>query len=454
VLKITSEVSSEGELLHWEVDALVDGGAYNTLSPVVLSRLILHATGPYRCPSVQLKGVVVATHTPPNGAYRGFGAPQAQFAVERHMDRIARALKTDPLEFRRKNLLRDGDTTATGQTLQNTGAFAVLNEVLKEAPLLPVAEPRGSRNASWKRGQGLGLAFHGCGFTGNGESWLKGKAALELTGSQVRILTGSTDIGQGTETIFPQIVAEELGIPLSQVEMAPHDTAFVPDSGPTVASRTCMVVGSVVQSCAKKLRAALELETGLKGSFKELLAARTRTEKLVVDHVYEPDASIRWEDATYSGDAYPTFGWSANLVDLEVDTDTGEVRYHRLITATDVGRAINPVLVSGQIEGGAMQALGWATLEEVVRDEQGGMKNDRLTNYIIPTSLDAPELVTRLIEIPYANGPFGAKGVGEIPLDAPAAAVAAAIEAACGVVLDSLPMSPEKILAALDGDFK
>ncbi len=453
IIQITSECTPEGELLSWDARIIVDGGAYNTLTPVVLSRLVLHVTGPYRIPKVHLEGVAVATHTPPNGAYRGFGAPQAQWAVERHMDRIARELGIDPLELRRKNLLKDGDLTATGGVLHDTAAFLVLEEALEaaRAPLLQRAPPPGAGIAHWKRGRGLALAFHGCGFTGNGESWLKGKAALELVGSDLRILTGSTDIGQGTDTIFPQIVASELGIPVERVSMAPHDTAQVPDSGPTVASRTTMVVGSVVQSCAKKLRLALQAETGLaSNNFAELLAARNSDAVLKVEHVYEPDASIRWNDADYSGDAYPTYGWSANIVDLEVDPDTGEIRYLRLVTATDVGRAIHPVLVSGQIEGGALQALGWANLEEVVRDQHGCMRNDRLTNYIIPTSLDAPEMVTRLIEVPYAAGPFGAKGVGELPLDAPAAAAAAALEQALGLVLDDLPMTPERVLLAME----
>ncbi len=453
IIHITSECSPEGELLSWDARVIVDGGAYNTLTPVVLSRLVLHVTGPYRIPKVHLEGVAVATHTPPNGAYRGFGAPQAQWAVERHMDRIARELGIDPLELRRKNLLKDGDLTATGGVLKATAGFQVLEEALEaaRAPLPERAPPPGAGKVHWKRGRGLALAFHGCGFTGNGESWLKGKAALELVGTRLRILTGSTDIGQGTDTIFPQIVASELGIPVEQVYMAPHDTALVPDSGPTVASRTTMVVGSVVQSCAKKLRLALQAETGLAtDDFAALLAARPAGHPLQVEHVYEPDASIRWNDADYSGDAYPTYGWSANIVDLDVDPDTGELRYLRLVTATDVGRAIHPVLVSGQIEGGALQALGWANLEEIVRDSQGCMRNDRLTNYIIPTSLDAPEMVTRLVEVPYAAGPFGAKGVGELPLDAPAAAAAAALEQAIGLVLDDLPMTPERVLLAME----
>lgn len=452
ILRITSEVTRDGRLLGWDVRAIMDGGAYNTLTPVVLSRLVLHATGPYYMPAVHLEGVAVATNTPPNGAYRGFGAPQAQWAVERHMDHIARSIGMDPLEFRRKNLFKDGDLNATGQVMKGTGGAIVLDEALKAAdtPLAPRAVPAGSRGAQWKAGRGVSLAFHGCGFTGNGEAWLQGKAALELRGSKLHILTASTDIGQGTDTIFRQIVASELGISEDMVVMDPHDTAKVPDSGPTVASRTTMVVGKVVQQCAQKMRAALQAEAGKQADFGTLLKERSLTSSLRIDEVYQTDPAVVWDGDLYQGDAYPTYGWSANVVDLEVDEDTGEVRYLRLVTATDVGKAIHPVLVSGQIEGGALQALGWATLEEVVRDGRGLMRNDRLTNYIIPTTMDAPEMVTRLVEIPYGHGPFGAKGVGELPLDGPAAAVASAIEKACGAVLNSLPMNPERLLQAME----
>ena len=296
----------------------------------------------------------------------------------------------------------------------------------------------------------MSLVFHGCGFTGNGEAALKGRVALELNGGLVRVLTASTDIGQGTDTVFCQIVAEELEIPLAAVEVAPHDTGEVPDSGPTVASRTTMVVGGVAQKAARRLREALAAEIGESDlSFLQLLERRTSEVPLRVEEVYVDDGKLQWNPETYQGDAYPTYGWSCSVVDLSVDLDTGEVTYHRFVSATDVGKALNPVLASGQIEGGSLQALGWATCEEVVIDERGAMQNDRLTNYIIPTSLDAPEMETVLVEIPYEDGPFGAKGIGEIPMDGPAAAVAQAIENATGAVLDVLPMTPERVLEAL-----
>jgi CO/xanthine dehydrogenase Mo-binding subunit len=453
VIKIRSTCTPEGKLTGWDAHILVDGGAYNTLTPVVLSRAVLHMTGPYACENQRLEGVAVATHSPPNGAFRGFGAPQAMFAVERHMDRIARTLRIDPIRLRRINLLRDGDTTATGQVLVDTGAELVLDRCLSasNATIPPAVVHPGGGVGRYRRGRGLALVFHGCGFTGNGEAWLKGKVGMVLEGRCVRILTASTDIGQGPETTFCQIAAAELGIPVHRISVDPHDTANVPDSGPTVASRTCMVVGSVVQKAARALRAALRAETGSSSAeFDILLAARTSTAELRVQSAYEDDGTMNWDDQTYRGDAYPTYGWSACIVDLDVDLDTGEVLYRRFVSATDVGKAINPVIVEGQIEGGSLQALGYATCEEVVLDERGCMLNNRLTDYIIPTSLDAPEMLTEIVEIPFAGGPFGAKGIGEIPMDGPAAAVAQAIESAVNVVLDRLPMTPERVLSAME----
>ncbi len=224
-------------------------------------------------------------------------------------------------------------------------------------------------------------------------------------------------------------MAETLGIAVERVRNAPHDTALVPDSGPTVASRTTMVVGGVAAKAAGQLRAALAAEVGFEGDFDAMLAARKSVASLRVQAEYTDDGTLVWDPKTYQGDAYPAFGWCCVIVDLEVDLDTGEVTHRRLVQATDVGRAINPVLCSGQLEGGALQALGYATCEELVLDAQHGMRNNRLTNYIIPTSLDAPEMETIMVEIPFAGGPFGAKGIGEIPHDVPHAAVAQAIEA-------------------------
>ncbi len=452
VIDLVTMVTARGQLLELHGRVWMDGGAYHTLSTVVLSRAMLHLQGPYRWPYASLHGTVVATHTPPNGAFRGFGAPQAQWAMERHMDRIARHMRLDPLVLRRENLFVHGDVSVTGQTLQNPGAFAVLEaaERAAAAPVNPKRVRPGVVGAEMRSGRGLALAWHGCGFTGNGEAKIRGKVALELRGRDVAVLSSSTDIGQGTETIFPMIVAQTLGIDMERVFNTAHDTGLVPDSGPTVASRTAMVVGGTCEKAAQRLLRHLRELHG-EGDFDALAARAEAAGGLVrVEETYEVNTNVEWNPDTYQGDAYPCYGWSCVIVDLRVDLDTGEVLYDRVVTATDVGKALSPVLAAGQIEGGTLQALGWATQEEVVLDKQGCMRNDRLTNYIIPTALDGPEMITELVEIPYEGGPFGAKGIGEIPMDAPAAAVAQAIEAACGAVLDSLPMTPERVFAAME----
>ncbi|HET9274942.1 MAG TPA: xanthine dehydrogenase family protein molybdopterin-binding subunit, partial [Gemmatimonadales bacterium] len=264
IVRHRTGVRKDGRLSAMEIEIVLDGGAYVTLSPVVLSRGAIHAAGPYRCEAVRIMARAMFTNTPPNGAFRGFGAPQTQFAVEVHMDRIAEALGLDPLRLRDRNALRPGDTTATGQVMgDDCTALQVLRAAVKKSGFrrrrraFEAEGPPRETGAPRRRGIGLSLFYHGSGFTGSGELRLASRAALELTPDGVRILTSSTEIGQGTRTMHAQIVADALGIPYEQVEVATPDTGLVPDSGPTVASRTCMVVGRILQRAAERMRAAL-----------------------------------------------------------------------------------------------------------------------------------------------------------------------------------------------------
>lgn len=446
----------DGTIVAADVDVVMDGGAYATLSAVVLSRGVLHASGPYKIPNVHIRGRVMATNTPPHGAFRGFGAPQTTFAYERQMDKAARALGIDPFELRRRNMLRLGDVTATGQTLKmSVGSAQVLDAVEEQ---LKQPKPSGSMQAPQgdhvKRGRGLAFYFHGAGFTGSGEERLKGTATVAVTKEgEIEVRSASTDIGQGTITIFAQIAGDALGLPADAIRVIQPTTERVPDSGPTVASRTTMVVGSVVEKASLEVRAILEAfakERGLEARDLGAVARAYGKERgeLARAVVYSPPSGVRWDDVTYSGDAYPCYGWAACVVDVAVDLDTYEVTIERCIHAIDVGKAIHPVLVKGQIEGGTLQALGWALWESVLYDE-GRVRNKRMTDCIIPTSMEAPELETLLVEEPYPFGPHGAKGVGEIPMDGPAAAVAAAISDALGVPFDELPILPETVEGAL-----
>jgi CO/xanthine dehydrogenase Mo-binding subunit len=373
IVRHRTGLKRDGRLTAMAVEVVLDGGAYATLSAVVLSRGVIHASGPYRCDHVRIRGRVAMTNTPPNGAFRGFGAPQTQFAIEAHMDRIAEQLGIDPVRLRERNALRPGDTTATGQRLgRDCSAVRVLREAVKRSDF----KRRRKALAGTNRGIGLSLFWHGSGFTGGGEVKLASKASLALTERGARILVASTEIGQGTRTMHAQIVADTLGVPYDCIDVNAADTAAVPDSGPTVASRTCMIVGRILQRCAEEMRAKL-------GRLTPKVYLR-RHGPLVITKEDERPAEMRWDDATYRGDAYGTYGWACDVVELEVDRDTWEVKPILFTSVHEIGKAIHPMLAVGQIEGGSAQGIGYALLEEVVMRD-GRMANASLTNYIIPT---------------------------------------------------------------------
>src|SRR5262249_27937088 len=274
VVRHRTGVTRDGRLTAIDIDVIMDGGAYATLSSVVLSRGVIHASGPYRCDHVRIRGRTTMTNTPPNGAFRGFGAPQTQFATEVHMDRIAERLGMDPVRLREINALRPGDTTATGQRLgADASALQVLRDAVKRTGFRrrrraidrenariagrAFQARRGGPESAALRGIGLSLFFHGSGFTGGGGIKLASQASLALTERGVRILVASTEIGQGTRTMHAQIVADALGLPYDAVEVNAADTGVVPDSGPTVASRTCMIVGRILQRAAEEMRSRL-----------------------------------------------------------------------------------------------------------------------------------------------------------------------------------------------------
>jgi CO/xanthine dehydrogenase Mo-binding subunit len=443
IVRHRTGVARNGRITAMDVDVVMDGGAYATLSAVVLSRGVIHGSGPYRCDHIRIRGRATMTNTPPNGAFRGFGAPQTQFAVEVHMDRIADEIGLDPVRLREINALRPGDTTATGQRLgRDCSALRVLREAVTRSDFKrrrrALGRAASHANGDPRRGIGLSLFFHGSGFTGAGEVKLASKASLALTERGVRIFVASTEIGQGTRTMLAQIVADTLGMPYDCVEVNAADTGVVPDSGPTVASRTCMVVGRILQRCAEQMRTRLGR-----------LSPRAYLRKhgpLVVTREYERPAGMSWDDTSYRGDAYGSYGWACDVVELEVDRDTWEVKPMAFTTVHEIGKAIHPMLATGQIEGGSAQGLGYALLEEVVMRD-GRMVNAQLTNYIIPTTLDTPRMRILILENPYRHGPFGAKGVGEMPIDGPAPAVINALRHA-GFDLRAIPATPERVMAS------
>jgi CO/xanthine dehydrogenase Mo-binding subunit len=452
-------VTADGRLLAMDIDFVIDGGAYCTLSPVVLSRGTIHAAGPYNCPNVRLRGRAVATNAPPHGAFRGFGAPQSLFALERHMDRVAAALDLPPEEFRRRNFIKTGDTSAVGQVMREP---IDMSGLLDRALTLSNYHDKRARFAienvrnPIKKGIGFAAFMHGAGFTGSGEVHLASVVEVEATADgRVCVLTSNTEIGQGTITVFSQIAADALGVPLEAIEIVQPDTAVVPDSGPTVASRTCMVVGRLVEIAAKNLVSLLRADGGLAEPY-DVEQFRDACAKFVrksgtparASARYSPPEGLKWDDQRYQGDAYGTYAWAVYVAEVSVDTKTFEVGVDDFVAVQEVGKVINPVLAGGQIEGGIAQGIGWALSEEVAwRD--GRMANSQMTNYIMPTSMDLPPIRVFFDERPYAHGPAGAKGIGELPMDGPAPAIANAVAHATGADVRTLPLTPERLFDSL-----
>lgn len=451
-------VSKDGKLLAMQIEFLIDGGAYCTLSPVVLSRGTIHSAGPYFCPNIRIQSKAVATNLPPHGAFRGFGAPQSIFALERHMDQVAKRVGLTPEEFRRRNFIRPGETTATNQVINEQ---VDLNKLLDRAFELSNFHKKQKAFAaenptrSVKKGMGFASFMHGAGFTGSGEVYLQSVVGAEATAEgRVKILAASTEIGQGTNTIFAQIAAETLGIGYDAIEISQPDTGHVPNSGPTVASRTSMIVGKLVES------AVLGLKQTLLGS--SLLSAEyTQTEfqdacrryisqygPLKSFSRYQPPPNVHWDDEKYQGEAYGAYAWAIYVAEVSVDMRTYEARVDDFVALQEVGRVINPVLAAGQIEGGVAQAIGFTLFENVVW-QNGRMANNQMTNYIIPTAADIPPIRVYFEENPYAFGPGGAKGIGELPMDGGAPAILNAIENATGVNFNHVPLMPESLMEGL-----
>lgn len=455
-IKIKSLTDETGKLQAIDIDIKLNGGAYATTSPVVLSRGSIHALGVYYCPNVCINGIAVATNMPPFGAFRGFGAPQTIFAIERHMDRIARVMNIAPEEIRRRNFIANGQSTATSQIIKEKFDLnCVLDKALQESNFQEknaAFKRLNQQNSTTKFGIGLASFWHGAGFTGSGERHLASKVTIKYENKRIVILSSSIEMGQGTNTIFRQIVADALNISSESIDLHRPDTQRVSDSGPTVASRTCMIVGDLLKVSAEKMVLLLQKADMLQEKYDEKdfhRAAQHYVKKfasLVVDQQYKTPQGMVWNEKNYTGDAYPCFVRAVYVAEVKVDLLTYESTLLRMTAVQEVGKVINPILAAGQIEGGIVQGLGFALMEKVVwRD--GSMANAQLTNYIIPTAIDAPEIKVIFQEGLSDFGPWGAKGIGELPLDGTAAAIISAIDNATGLDLRHIPLMPEDLLA-------
>lgn len=461
-----SGVTKDGILKAAEVEYIIDGGAYSTLSAVVLFRGTVHSVGPYRCPNVKVDSYAVATNKVPCGAFRGFGSPQVLFAAESQMDELANRLSMDPVEIRRRNHLRIGDETITGQKLKNSvGLEKSLDKVIQVSGWTPDERKQDGV------GYGFSTIFYGVGLGAGGKHLARtGARVIVHADGSVSFSVGTTELGQGMITVLSQIVADEIGVPLEWVDMIPTDTSRVPDSGPTVASRATTMSGNALKDACTKIRSTLkseastilgcsmdeiEVDNGLvsnKGGSIPLMdvikscSAKRLSLSAEGWHISPPTT---FDDRTGKGDVYVTYAWATNLAKVKVDRETGEVKILKIWSAHDVGKAINPTLAEGQIEGGVLQGLGYAVMEEMKADSNGAIINPEFSTYIIPTAQDQPEIIPLIVEEPYPDGPFGAKGFGEQPLMGIAPAVANAVYDAVKVRINELPISPEKVWRGL-----
>ena len=461
----------DGTLVALQADIVAEAGCYACMSPFVTWRSVVQGAGPYRIPNVRIDIKAVYTNNTYTGSMRGFGAPQVAFGVESAMNEAAEVLGIDPLELRLKNCLRDGDYSATGHKLDRH-RVSVGEALEKVAEISDYRRRRAeyARTQVGERRRGIGLAcdIRGVSLGAEGADFGSGIVSVEEDGS-VTVTTGLSEHGQGLRTAFCQIAAEELGVPLSTVRYLDTDTARAPDSGPTVASRGTIMGGNAVKDAAHRLGltmrqvAAEELgatpedivahdgymwvrgDPDRRLTFLQVVKA-CRSRGLILSLVGTYNApKVHWDEEKGCGDAYFTYVYAAQVAEVEVDTVTGEVLVTGIWAAHDVGRAINPAEVAGQIAGGAAQALGFALMEEVEL-QQGRTRNRNLDEYVIPTALDMPEPKTIILENPDPDGPFGAKSIGECSAEVTAPAIADAIWQATGRRIRELPADLERVL--------
>ncbi|MFN3261786.1 MAG: molybdopterin-dependent oxidoreductase [Pikeienuella sp.] len=466
-MRVRIGADADGRLCGLAFEGEFDTGAYASWGPTVANRVPVHASGPYLVRDYRAEAQAIHSNNPPSGAFRGFGVPQAAAAAEPLMDELALRLGLDPLEFRLLNALRDGEPTVTGQVFAHGVGIAACLEALR-APWKARRAAAEAFNAEAKgplrRGVGLAVGWYGCGNTSlPNPSTIRAGVTPE---GRIVLHQGAMDIGQGADTVIPQIFAEALGAPLSAIEIVGADTDLTPDAGKTSASRQTFVTGNAARLAGLALRARLLAlvnagEGARIGSGPEGLTVTEAGVKhrpslsalppddlgyaIRVEETYDPPTKPL--DASGQGEPYAQFGYAAHIAEVEVDLALGTVRPLGFVAAHDVGRAINPLLIEGQVEGGIAQGLGMALMEEYIPG-----RTENLHDYLIPTIGDMPPVETVIVEAGDMHGPFGAKGLGEHALIPTAPAILNAIAHATGVRPSKLPATPARLFAALRKD--
>jgi len=413
----------------------LDSGAYIGLSGVVLSRAMIAVTDAYTVNNLDVTGDIYETNTVPNGAFRGFGAPQMIFAIEMFMNHIAKKLDVDPYLFRLEHLAKQGDLTSTSGTFRDP---IIMIPMIEKAMEMSGYIEKYEKNEQHNNYKGIGMSWflHGCGFTGSGESkHINAKVKLrkdEL--DRVYLLVAAVDMGQGAKTSLAKIVAQTLELPISDVSFDYPDTDFIVDSGPTVASRTTMIVGGLLARAAQKMKDTWKPH-----------------EEMIIIEKYEQPNYINWDEDTLHGDAYPAYSWGVNIVEVEVCPLTYQVTVKGIWSVYDIGKTIDEKMSLGQADGGIAQGVAYGYLE-VMEHKAGRIRQKNMTDYIIPTSVDMAPTETFFMENPYAFGPYGAKGIGELTLVGGAPAVALAIEQAIQREIHQIPATPEYIMELMNDE--
>ena len=418
-------LDSDGKILASDINVYYNCGAYLSSSYVVLQRGVFHANGVYNFPATRIHGYGMATNTFPSDAFRGFGAPQTLFAIETHLNHIARELGADPVEYKKQYFLKQGDETVTqGHIVEKV----VLNEMLDQVA---------AKSDYWRKaaeytpgcGKGIGMSFynHGGAFTGNGEqAIIKAHLRLVKDGDRFTILCGQTEMGQGFRTILRKIVASVLETDMDKVAYDNPDTDCVPDSGPTAASRSTMIVGRLAEQAAMQMKDHLD------------------EEHWEIETEYEHPEGHPWDQSTFKGDAYLGYGWGCCCVEVEADRLTNEIRVTGIWSSHDIGKAIDELIVHGQVNGGIIQSLGYAAMEKM-ENRNGHFRQSSMSDYVIPTSMDFPRQEWGLVDNPYEWGPFGAKGMGELVFNGADAAYTDAVERAMGIKINRIPVPVEDL---------
>jgi len=450
---------AEGRISAVRFDGVFNTGAYASWGPTVANRVPIHASGPYKTPNYEARSAGIHTNTAPAGAFRGFGVPQSAVAQEQLYDLLAEKLGMDRLAFRRLNCLGNGDPTVTGQVFETGMGIDACFDALKPHwdRALQDAEAFNATSQTVKRGVGIAAGWYGCGNTSiSNPSTMRAGITPEGT---LCLHQGAVDIGQGANTVIPQIFAEALGVPVSQITILGPDTDITPDAGKTSASRQTYISGNAARLCGAALRASIlrlgnvseaatiTLEDGgitLSDAGTKVRVELEPSEGYAIEAVESYDPPTTPLDENGQGEPYAVFGTAAQICELEVDTALGTVRLLRIVAAHDVGRAINPLLVEGQIEGGVAQGIGLALMEEFLPG-----RTENLHDYLIPTIGDVPPIESLIIESGDAHGPFGAKGLGEHCLIPTAPAVLNAIAHATGARVHHLPATPDTVRAAI-----